>query len=265
VPAARGLIRAALILALAPARTGSAADPLPLPEQRIQELGRSAHANLACTGCHPRGLDQVPRPRMEPVDCGACHEPEAAVYRESIHGVEAGKGNPDVPTCASCHGSHAIAPVSAAESRVSLKNLPQTCSTCHESMAFSKKYGLPSRRYSTYRSSFHGEANRFGQTTVANCASCHGAHNIFPRSDRRSTIAPANLVKTCGQCHPRATDNFARGKVHVEATPQNSMGVFVVRTFYYWFIGILVGLFVLHITFDLFGRARRRLRPEVKP
>jgi hypothetical protein len=258
-------ILAGVILSLALARTTRAADQAPLHEQREAQLKQSVHARLACTDCHPRGVDPVLRPKMEPIACGACHPAEAAIYRESIHGMQAAQGNPDVPTCQSCHGSHAIARVSSKSSRVSLENLPQTCSTCHESMVISRKYGIPGRRYSTYLESFHGEANRFGQTTVANCASCHGTHNIFPQSDPRSTIAPRNLVKTCGQCHPHASENFARGKVHVEATPQNSKGVFIVRTFYYWFIGILVSLFALHITLELYGRARRRLRPEVKP
>jgi len=265
VTKAKGLnwLGPALVLALA--RTGAAAEQSPLREQRVRELRGSVHARLACTDCHPRGVDPVLRPQMEPVNCQACHQPEASIYWESIHGKEAARGNPDVPTCASCHGSHAIAPVTAKESRVSQGNLPQTCSTCHQSVTLSKKYGVPGERYSTYLSSFHGTANRFGQAFAANCASCHGAHNIFPQSDPRSTINPANLVRTCGQCHPNAGENFARGRVHVEATPDNSLGVFVVRTFYYWFIGILVSLFGIHIALDLYGRARRAGRSEGKP
>lgn len=259
------LLAWALIPGCALSFSGWSQPLLPLHQQRQRELAQSVHKNLACTDCHPRGVDPVLRPKMEPVTCGACHPAEAAVYQESIHGQEAAKGNPDVPTCASCHGSHAVAPVSSSESRVSMENLPQTCSACHESLALAQKYGIPGRRYSTYLFSFHGEANRFGQVTVANCASCHGTHNIFPSRDPRSTVNPKNLVRTCGQCHPNATRNFARGKVHVEATPENSKGVFVVRTFYYWFIGTLVALFALHIVLDLYGRGRRRVHPEAKP
>ena len=49
---------------------------------------------------------------------------------------------------------------------------------------------------------------------MANCASCHGVHNIFPSSDPRSTVNKANLQQTCGTCHPNANVEFASITVH---------------------------------------------------
>ena len=43
-------------------------------------------------------------------------------------------------------------------------------------------------------------------------------HNILPPSDPLSTVNPANLVKTCGQCHTGATANFAKGQIHLDPT-----------------------------------------------
>jgi len=110
--------------------------------------------------------------------------------------------------------------------------------------------------------SFHGVAVEYGMTKAANCASCHGFHDVLPSSDPASPVNKANLPKTCGKCHPNAGPNFAKGIVHVEATPQKAMGVFAVRLFYTIFIAVLVLLFVLHVGMDLLGRRRRRGKSE---
>jgi len=47
-----------------------------------------------------------------------------------------------------------------------------------------------------------------GQLFQANCASCHGVHNILPSSDPRSSVNAANLAKTCGVCHAGAGSRF---------------------------------------------------------
>ena len=69
----------------------------------------------------------------------------------------------------------------------------------------------------SYADSYHGLAIKGGKLTAANCASCHGVHNIFRSTDPRSTVNAANLGKTCGQCHKGATEaRFAIGPVHVQ-------------------------------------------------
>jgi hypothetical protein len=105
--------------------------------------------------------------------------------------------------------------------------------------------------------SFHGIALEYGMTKAANCASCHAFHDILPASDPASPVNKANLPRTCGKCHPNAGENFAKGMIHVEVSPEKAMGVFAVRVFYTIFIGTLVTLFVLHVAMDLLGRRRR--------
>ncbi len=91
-----------------------------------------------------------------------------------------------------------------------------TCARCHEGVRLSQEFGVEAHRASTYLASYHGLASKLGSQIVANCASCHGVHNILPSTDPRSTINRANLVNTCGQCHPGVTEKFALSRVHVD-------------------------------------------------
>jgi len=75
-----------------------------------------------------------------------------------------------------------------------------TCGRCNGDERLSSRYSFGDK-VPAYEYSFHGLAVRGGQKTAANCASCHGVHNILPSADSRSTINPANLQKTCGQFH----------------------------------------------------------------
>jgi hypothetical protein len=193
-----------------------------------------------------------------PQTCGQCHKEARINYLNSIHGQAMTKGILEAPVCTDCHGEHTIQTPDSSLSSISPSNVPKTCGHCHENVILTEKYGIASERFSTYQSSYHGVANQYGRTVVANCASCHGFHEILPPSDPASTVHPANLAATCGHCHPDASANFAKGKMHVQATLQNSPGVFFVRRFYYLFIGGLMVLFILYMILDYSGFIRRR-------
>ena len=224
-------------------------------------------ASPACTDCHgshemtPADDPDSPVNKLHIAGtCAKCHPGIDKVYEESVHGKTLSQGILDSPTCTNCHGEHDILAIKDEEGRVSHKNIPKTCSACHAVEALTSKYRLPRIVYQTYKDSFHGIANKFGDLVVADCASCHGFHDIRPSSDTLSSINLKNLVKTCGVCHKGATENFAKGKVHIVATKESSLGVYIVRKFYTWFIGILVTIFVLYVILDLVGRTKRRGR-----
>jgi hypothetical protein len=193
-----------------------------------------------------------------PADCGKCHAGITSVYGESVHGLALKASNPDAPVCTDCHGEHTILKPADPESKVSAKNIPLTCSACHEDVKLAETYNLPGRRLVTYLESYHGVANKFGKTVVANCASCHGIHDIRPSKDPKSSIHKQNLPQTCGKCHPGAGEHFAEGSVHVEATKESLYGKWLVRRFYTIFISILVLLFVGHVALDLLGHWRHK-------
>jgi len=223
-----------------------------------------------CTGCH--GTHDL-KPADDPASavhranvagtCGRCHQGILAEYRESIHAAALARGIPEAPTCTGCHGEHTIAAPSDPASKVAPRNIPKTCGACHAAERIVRAYGLPTRREESYADSFHGIAGKFGNLEAANCASCHGFHDVRPSSDPRSRVAKANLPGTCGRCHPGAGPRFAEGRVHFEKTRESAPGVFYVRTFYTWFIGALMVCFLGYMAIEVYGyrRRRRQARP----
>jgi hypothetical protein len=218
-----------------------------------------------CTSCHgthdlkPADDPGSPVNRANLVEtCGRCHQGILAQYQDSIHARALARGVPDAPTCTGCHGEHVIAAPADPGSKVAPRNIPKTCGTCHAAEGIVSKYGLAAKRGETYAESFHGIAMKFGNLEAANCASCHGFHDVRPSSDPRSRVAKANLPATCGQCHPGAGARFAEGRVHIEKTKASAPGVFYVRTFYTWFIGILMVCFLGYMVIEIYGYRRRR-------
>ena len=136
------------------------------------------------------------------------------------------------------------------KSAVAAGNVGNTCASCHASVKLSSEFGVAGNRVSSYLASYHGMASKVGSATVANCASCHGVHNILPSSDPRSTINHANLAKTCGQCHPGANEKFITSKVHLDGNTQKAdVGTKVIgfiSKFYIWMIVAVIGGMVLH-------------------
>ena len=185
-----------------------------------------------------------------PATCAKCHGPVKEQFMQSIHGQAIARGNSLAPVCTDCHGIHSIKSHLDPNSSVNAANLAQvTCAPCHEGVRLSQELGVEGSRASTYLASYHGLASKRGSQIVANCASCHGVHNILPSSDTRSTINRANLIKTCGQCHPGVSEKFTLGKVHVDAPLSADIGskaVRFIRGFYLLMIFGVIGGMVLH-------------------
>jgi cytochrome b subunit of formate dehydrogenase len=124
-----------------------------------------------------------------------------------------------------------------------------TCAQCHEGVRLTQEFGVAPRRVASYRGSYHGLASRIGTDVAANCASCHGVHNILPSSNPLSTVHKANLEKTCGSCHPGAGANFAASTIHVdvpESRDLGSRGTRLVRGIYIVLIAGTIGFMLLH-------------------
>jgi cytochrome b subunit of formate dehydrogenase len=210
-----------------------------------------------CTDCHgAHEILNAANPKSSifkfnvPNTCAKCHESVKTEFMSSIHGKAILKGVSAAPVCTDCHGIHGIKSHVDPNSSVSAQNLARTtCAKCHESVRLTEDYGIPSGRASSYMASYHGLALKMGSKIAANCASCHGVHNILPSSDAKSTISQVNLAKTCGQCHPGASENFIKGKVHIEAPLSADIGSVAVswtRRLYMGLIFGTIGFMLLH-------------------
>jgi hypothetical protein len=194
-----------------------------------EEFRRSVHGKtgeVTCTSCHgSHNLRSLIDPKSTifrsniPQTCGTCHPNIMKQFTESIHGELAARGRSDSPTCTTCHGIHGIKAKVDPDSSVNERRIAlTTCPQCHAAERISKEYTITTTPVKSYYDSFHGLSYLGGDTYSANCASCHGVHEILPSSDPRSMISKDNLQRTCGNCHPGASENFAKGKIHTVAS-----------------------------------------------
>jgi formate dehydrogenase gamma subunit len=200
--------------------------------------------------------------------CGACHDKEAREWMASVHGKAVLRGSHDAPTCTGCHDEHKIRSLKASSAMAISEDV---CSRCHASERLNTKYNLPADRVKTFFESYHGLAAQYGSTVAANCASCHGYHKILQSSDPDSTVNKANLVETCGKCHPGANKEFALGTIHVAPDGQASGLDFGsklnnwVRRIYLWLIFVTIGAMLVHNGIIFLKKTAARLRSTSRP
>src|SRR5579859_1542819 len=216
-----------------------------------EEIRKGNAAAPECGTCHGaaheiQGTKSVTFRATVPGTCGMCHSDIAAEYQASVHGKAVANGVMQAPVCTDCHGEHSILRPSNAASPVNSRNIRDTCGSCHGDVRLARRFGFPPDRLVSFDASFHGLAAQSGSQTVANCASCHGVHNILPSADPKSTVNAKNLAATCGRCHPGAGQRFAIGPVHFTAARTEPVAVGWVRRFYLWTIPITIGLMLLH-------------------
>ncbi len=215
-----------------------------------------------CGVCHGAAHELL-RPKAAefrekvPDTCGMCHSEVADQFRASVHGQALAKGITQAPICTDCHGEHAILVPSNRASSVNAGNIRDTCGNCHGNVRLSRRFGLPADRVVSFDASFHGLAAKEGNETVANCASCHGVHNILASSDPRSMVNPKNLAATCGKCHQGAGKRFAISQVHVAEGQREAPAMRAVRQFYLLMIPVTIGLMLLHNGGDWFRKLLR--------
>jgi predicted CXXCH cytochrome family protein len=160
-----------------------------------------------CLTCHMHpvtaGADMLKVKLEQSRLCLSCHRDESHVlagssvsrgfiasYDESVHGMSLAKGNAAAANCVDCHGSHDAAGALSPGSRVSLRNIPQTCAKCHPTEA--REYAL----------SAHATALRNGSPDAPVCTTCHGEHRILHPADPNSPVSARNLSQqVCGTCH----------------------------------------------------------------
>lgn len=230
--------------------------------------GDSERHGAVCTDCHRAHLvlrandpESLINPFRIPRTCGACHATESEEYLGSVHGIAFEHGVSSSPTCTDCHGIHSIKMVPE-EGATPLEErlVRSTCSVCHASETLMSEHGVAPAHVSTYRATYHGLAAQRGSSVVADCASCHGIHAIYPSSDPRSSVAAANLEATCGHCHPGAGEEFAKNPVHAAAEDPGTVIAGWVKRFYQALIVAVIGGMLIHngVIVGYYARLKRR-------
>lgn len=195
---------------------------------------------IDCHGIHdiePVGASPYLKPRR-PETCGSCHEAILASYKRSTHGIaQMEKQNTDAPVCSDCHGEHRISIPTDGK-------IPSICSQCHAAKGISTKLDIPVDSAGAYEESYHGITGDSDAKTAANCASCHGYHDILPPGDPESPVHADNLLETCGQskCHAGISANIASANIHVSVEREEAGGSYNTRQVFVW---ILMGLLVV--------------------
>ncbi len=179
-------------------------------------------ATSTCIDCHSQLEDELQAPATE--------------FAVDVHN-QPGLG------CVGCHGGdptaddpeEAMSPARGFRGTPEQTAIPALCGHCHADPAFMKRFNpnLPTDQLAQYRTSVHGKRSAAGDTRVAVCSSCHGAHGIRRHTDPRSPVYPTHVVDTCAKCHADAslmasyglpTDQVANYKesVHWKALSQGN-------------------------------------------
>jgi cytochrome b subunit of formate dehydrogenase len=195
----------------------------------------------SCSACHgDHGMLEVADERAptshanSPEMCGTCHLLLLEDWKAgSAHGL-AWQESEDGPVCTDCHASHNIGdPVTAAARLASADN----CGECH------------TEYLTTFRDSFHGKANDLGMVSGATCADCHTPHKNLAAEHPDSSVHPANLMTTCGNCHETISQSFVSFDPHNDPTdPDDNYAVYIVWLF---MTGLLIGVFGFFGVHDL--------------
>jgi cytochrome b subunit of formate dehydrogenase len=241
--------------------------------QAVELYTRSVHGRskdpraATCSDCHESHLllratnpsSSIFRGNV-PMTCGRCHVKEYDAFALSIHGQALHRGVTAAPNCTDCHGEHLTRGPHDEASPVQAETVNATCSHCHEAQGIRETYGLPAGRLTSYRDSYHGLASRAGSRAVANCASCHGFHDVLPSTDPRSAVSPQRLAVTCGKCHPGAGKWAELGRVHVSVADARNPILYWVRISYLWMIFGICGGMAVHQGLDFARKMRRHYR-----
>jgi predicted CXXCH cytochrome family protein len=187
---------------------------------------------ITCAGCHggnanaedmEQAMDKkvgfIGIPKGDDISkvCAACHaSPEKMksfdstlptnqweLLQSSVHAKPSINGKGHIAQCTTCHNAHGIVSIKNPSSPVYPLNVVKTCTHCHANISLMRSYNpsLPVDQLEKYRTSVHGMRNAHGDTKTAQCASCHGSHNIRSAKDVKSSVYASNVPGTCAVCH----------------------------------------------------------------
>lgn len=249
---------------------------------------QDVHADVACNECHvniasdgggmgatdeSEATDPAERAMLELRGrtglytlrgCKSCHAEIYDKWAATIHGRSFGTANGQrgdhalYPAfCTDCHGMHGMMSRTDPAAPTFTHGVPETCARCHQF----------SNVVSTYQSSVHGQKRSLtgleSDLRVAVCTSCHGVHDIYAKTDPRSTVSPERRVETCATCHPGSTERFSQSFTH-QRTDDHWL-LRLIRLAYLVIIGGTLGGMALFMLVDVIRTALTRAQHAPKP
>ena len=174
------------------------------------KLKHSFHGRLfGCVDCHKDVKSLVHEASPEKITCAGCHEASQQAYLRSVHARSSKPGVPAGARCEDCHGgAHEVLTPGDPASPVNHSNIPKTCGQCHGQKFVVGPHGVSTQAFASYQESVHGRAIESGSQRAAVCTDCHGAHDILPAQDQRSSINKFREPATCGRCHGEIASTF---------------------------------------------------------
>jgi nitrate/TMAO reductase-like tetraheme cytochrome c subunit len=162
-----------------------------------------------CLGCHKDG--KIPHKNYKG------EEELISGYKKSVHYEALEKGNLDAPTCSECHGAHEMESADNPDSKISKKNMANTCgqSNCH------------GKQKDNYTGSVHEKGVMEGNKDAPTCNNCHGNHSIVTKKSDDKLAKSKSLIQLCSNCHSS-----------VELTERNDLPVKVSETYNESFHGL---------------------------
>jgi predicted CXXCH cytochrome family protein len=157
-------------------------------------------------------------PEAIPNSCVACHSTQQDqrisnpaklfsgqdVHRErGFECVDCHGGNPTNADKARAHDVGGRESATPFRGKPTGKAVIAVCARCHSDAELMRTFAPKQRvdQATEYATSVHGKQLAAGDTKVATCASCHGAHGIRLVSDAKSPVFPTNVAGTCATCH----------------------------------------------------------------
>jgi predicted CXXCH cytochrome family protein len=153
------------------------------------------------------------QPASNANQCVACHatQSDARIAKPAASFTQSDVHRERGFACVDCHGGNPSASdkAQAHDAAKGYKGKPSgaqiitTCARCHSDAELMRRFAPKQRvdQAAEYATSNHGKRLAGGDTSVATCVSCHGAHGIRLVSDAKSPVFPTNVATTCASCH----------------------------------------------------------------
>jgi hypothetical protein len=219
--------------------------------------------------------DKDGQPKKYPEDiptCKSCHENPLYRPLSFFKRVRPGISEAALGRCRVCHKSDEFIyrfynHVTTRLHKIrNPRNIAETCGRCHDNPEIVARHNLGTRAVFSYGETFHGKAAHFLDERIPDCLDCHvkpgeSVHQMLTNRDPNSVTHVNNKGTICGNmdCHPKATPQMAKYKVHTEFNRDQSPLAYYFQVFFITLTGgtllPLMGIMFLDLVRRLFPHA----------